>query len=372
MPESPAPAQLFYSYSHKDERFREQLETHLSILRRQRLISEWHDRKIDAGTEWKDAIDDHLKAASIILLLVTADFLASDYCYDVELRYAMERHQKGKARVIPVILQPCDWQTSSLAGLQALPKDGKPVTKWQNRNDAWLNVAQGIRAVLYAMKPVAASAPVELGATSNANYAESFDGVCKGEIDIISHPIAPEGPVLRQSIWSRWFRRIVVAVAGLIIASFLLFTFALRALPAYTKLDSASPSDLPPALSQEDQDNQDQAKNSETKGWTPVKLKLSWDTNQTFMARQFDYVIQGDHRMAGSVVWLDKGRKQVSRGRQGQSTSKYLICFTVPVNATGKAFALLRIELPNELEGQINEEDALRPEAASVERSPCK
>lgn len=164
MPERPA-AQLFYSYSHKDEKLRERLEVHLAALKREGLISSWHDRKIGAGTEWKDAIDDHLKATNIILLLISADFLASDYCYDVELRYAMERHQKGEARVIPVILQPCDWHTSSFANLQALPKDGKPITKWPNRNDAFVNIAAGIRKALDDMgqRGSPATVPKQLG-----------------------------------------------------------------------------------------------------------------------------------------------------------------------------------------------------------------
>jgi tetratricopeptide (TPR) repeat protein len=147
-----APAQLFYSYSHKDEKLLDRLAVHLSALKREGLISEWHDRKIGAGHEWKGAIDDHLKAAEIILLLVSADFLASDYCFDIELGYAMERHNKGEARVIPVILQPCDWHTSSFAKLQALPKEGKPITKWSNRNDAFVNIAAGIRNALKEMR----------------------------------------------------------------------------------------------------------------------------------------------------------------------------------------------------------------------------
>lgn len=150
-PSPSIPANLFYSYSHKDEKLRDRLEVHLTTLKREGLISGWHDRKIGAGTEWKDAIDDNLKAASIILLLVSADFLASDYCYDVELKYAMESHQKGQARVIPVILQPCDWNTSIFAKLQALPKNAKPVIKWKPRDDGFLNVVEGIRKALQDM-----------------------------------------------------------------------------------------------------------------------------------------------------------------------------------------------------------------------------
>ena len=148
-PPSPGvPAQLFYSYSHKDEKLRDQLETHLSTLKRENRISGWHDRRITAGTEWKGEINEHLKNSSVILLLVTANFLASDYCHDVELRYAMEQHEQGNARVIPVILRPCDWKTTSFASLQALPTDGKPVISWKTRDDAFLNVVEGVRKAL--------------------------------------------------------------------------------------------------------------------------------------------------------------------------------------------------------------------------------
>jgi tetratricopeptide (TPR) repeat protein len=151
-PPSPGvPAQLFYSYSHQDENLRDQLARHLSALTREKLISGWYDREMTAGTKWKGEIDDHLKAASIILLLVSSDFLASDYCNDVELQCALERDKNGKARVIPVILRPCDWQNSAFSHLQALPKNAKPVTRWSNRDEAWLSVVEGIRDALKTM-----------------------------------------------------------------------------------------------------------------------------------------------------------------------------------------------------------------------------
>jgi tetratricopeptide (TPR) repeat protein len=165
---SPAvPAQLFFSYSHKDKVLRDQLETHLSTLKREHLISAWHDRQITAGTEWKGEIDDNLKSARIILLLVTANFLSSDYCNDVELRYAMKRHQKGEARVIPVILRPCDWKTAIFAKLQALPTDGKPVISWTNRDEAFLSVAEGIRIALKEMGSGGSLAATEKQETSS-------------------------------------------------------------------------------------------------------------------------------------------------------------------------------------------------------------
>jgi internalin A len=138
---------LFYSYSHKDEGLRNELETHLKLLQRQGLIETWHDRKIEAGAEWKEKIDDNLERADIILLLVSADFIASDYCYEKEMKRALERHEKKEARVIPVIVRDVNWRIAEFAKLQALPKDGLAVTKWADKDSAWRNVSEGIERV---------------------------------------------------------------------------------------------------------------------------------------------------------------------------------------------------------------------------------
>ena len=111
---------LFCSYSHQDEQLRDELAKHLSVLRRQGVIKEWHDRRIGAGTEWKGAIDKELNDADVILLLVSSDFVASDYCFDVEMKRAMARHHSGEARVIPVILRPVAWEGLPFAKLQFL------------------------------------------------------------------------------------------------------------------------------------------------------------------------------------------------------------------------------------------------------------
>jgi TIR domain-containing protein len=139
--------EVFISYSHNDQRYRNRLEIQLALLRREGLISIWHDRDINAGTEWKKQIDEHLNNADIILLLVSPDFLASDYCYNHEMERAMEKHSAGEALVIPVILRPCDWHKAPFGKLQALPTDGKPITGrgWRNLDEAFLNVTQGIR-----------------------------------------------------------------------------------------------------------------------------------------------------------------------------------------------------------------------------------
>ncbi len=124
MDESRQAVRLFYSYSHKDETLRNELETHLKLLQRQGLIETWHDRQIEAGDEWKQKIDENLERADIILLLISSDFIASDYCYDKEMGRAMERHSQKEARVIPVIVRDVNWRIAPFAELQALPKDG--------------------------------------------------------------------------------------------------------------------------------------------------------------------------------------------------------------------------------------------------------
>jgi TIR domain/CHAT domain len=148
MSQVPGAVEVFFSYAHKDERLRNQLEDHLSNLKRQDVITGWHDRKIAAGTEWKGQIDSRLESARIILLLVSANFLASDYCYDIELKRALERHEAGEARVIPIILRPCDWHTAPFGKLQALPTDTKPVTEWSSRDRAFHDISTGIRKVV--------------------------------------------------------------------------------------------------------------------------------------------------------------------------------------------------------------------------------
>ena len=143
---------VVFSYSHKDEELRDQLETHLKLLQRQGVISTWNDRKIIGGENWAGVIDDNFKRADLILLLVSADFIASDYCYEIEMKTALEREEKGEAKVVPVILQPCQWQKAPFGKLQALPKDGKPVAKWGNRAEALTKVADGIEKVVAELR----------------------------------------------------------------------------------------------------------------------------------------------------------------------------------------------------------------------------
>ena len=133
------------SYAHRDERLQDELAKHLSPLRRSALIETWYDRRIIPGDLLRNAIDDHLATADLVLVLISPDFINSDYCYQREMRTALQRHHKGQARVIPIILRPVDWQGTPIGCLLATPKDGKPVTTWHRRDDALLDIATTIR-----------------------------------------------------------------------------------------------------------------------------------------------------------------------------------------------------------------------------------
>ena len=136
---------LFISYSHADESYRKQLETQLSILERNNIISSWKDREIIPGQEWEDEIDKNLENAGIVILLVSPDFLDSDYCYEMEMKRAIEKHNSGDATVVPIIIRPCDWKETPFSKLHVLPKDAKAVSIWDNPDEAWLNVVTGLK-----------------------------------------------------------------------------------------------------------------------------------------------------------------------------------------------------------------------------------
>lgn len=139
----------FISYSHRDTGALERLHVHLAALRREGRIQAWFDREILAGDELDEEISRELEAASIFLLLVSPDFIASDYCVEQEMRRALERHEAGKARVVPVIIEPCDWKSmQQLRQLKALPADGVPISEWANANTAYLNIVQELRRII--------------------------------------------------------------------------------------------------------------------------------------------------------------------------------------------------------------------------------
>ncbi len=157
------------------------------------MIKEWYDREIGAGEEWRNVIDDRLGAADIILLLVSPDFIASDYCWSNEIARAMERYDRGETHVIPIIVRPVDWSRAPFRRLQALPKNGKPITLWVNRDVAWLDVATGIGKVAEAL---ASGLPVE--PLSRGTYQEPL-AVAEALASGLPVERAPSGPSILPS-----------------------------------------------------------------------------------------------------------------------------------------------------------------------------
>jgi hypothetical protein len=192
--------EIFFSYAHEDEVLRDELAKHLKLLERQGIIKAWHDRNITAGEEWKTAINTNLESAEIILLLVSADFLASDYCYDIEMKRALERHECNQARVIPIILRPVDWHQSPFSKLVALPTDGKAITTWLNQDEAFTNIVKGLRKVIDQLKgmlldsspvtektsmtPKPAENPSEMSQTNTGNSTGFQINVSGGTVNI--------------------------------------------------------------------------------------------------------------------------------------------------------------------------------------------
>jgi hypothetical protein len=181
--------ETFISYSHQDNDLRQEFEAHLALLRRQALLAAWHDRMIAPGDNWKGHVDSRLNRAELVLLLVSADFLASDYCYDCEMKRALERHKGGEARVIPILLRPCDWKTSELGGLHSLPRDGVPVTTWRNRDEAWVDVVEGLRSALLLHEIVrpessTARAPSQSEKRPFVHTSQTADGILQSMLPL--------------------------------------------------------------------------------------------------------------------------------------------------------------------------------------------
>jgi tetratricopeptide (TPR) repeat protein len=148
MPTDPTGAKkIFYCYAHEDKALRDELELHLGVLKRLGLITTWYDREILPGVEWAREIDTHLNTSDIVLLLVSPNFISSDYCYCIEMHQAIERHKSGETVVIPIILRPVTWEETPIGELQALPSDKKPITRWPDRDEAFYDVVKGVREV---------------------------------------------------------------------------------------------------------------------------------------------------------------------------------------------------------------------------------
>lgn len=142
------PFAVFYSYAREDAKLLDEFSSHLASMKRENWIEEWFDGDILPGHSWSEHIKDRLRRADIIVFLVSADFIRSEYCWMTELQFALRARKQGVVEVVPVIIRPVDWRRTPLGELHALPSEAKPVTEWVLRDTAWTNVAEGMRRLV--------------------------------------------------------------------------------------------------------------------------------------------------------------------------------------------------------------------------------
>lgn len=163
-----APVNIFVSYSHKDTSSREKLETHLAALKREGVTT-WFDGDLNAGDTLNTNIARELRQAQIFVALLSPDYLASNYCWNLEFDRAMSRRSRGLVHVIAVVVKPCDWKATRAARFKLLPTDGKPVTAWRPADKAYLDIAAGIRRVVEAVRRDASSPASKRPGTKSTN-----------------------------------------------------------------------------------------------------------------------------------------------------------------------------------------------------------
>ncbi len=146
------PIEVFISYSYRDADLYEELLKHLALLKRQRVIHGWNNHEIPPGSEWWREISPYVDTANLVLVLVSADLITSEYVWGEEMHRAIARQEAGEAQVIPIILKPVDWTNTPIGELQALPRNAEPITLWDNRDEAFLDVVRGIRAAVERMR----------------------------------------------------------------------------------------------------------------------------------------------------------------------------------------------------------------------------
>jgi len=223
---------LFFSYARQDRGLRDKLEEHLSNLKYRGLISTWHIREIGAGEDWQQQVDIHLESAHIILLLISSSFMASQYCYSMEMTRAMERHQQGKARVIPVLLRPVLFTGAPFAMLKMLPSNGKPVANWRNRDSAFVDIALGIERVVLREGMTGKSRasgqlapPLPLGASQQPTTPGGHQAGWPPQYQLTPVPPPPRrrrGVLVSLTLGGLSLLLLGIVVAGLV---FTLFTF---------------------------------------------------------------------------------------------------------------------------------------------------
>lgn len=173
----------FISYSHKDEKYLERLKVHITQLQREHLVESWTDQEIHAGAALDKTINDQLQASELFIALLSPDYIASNYCYEKEFEKALEMQSQGSLHIVPVIVEPCEWQNTPLAAFKALPKDGKAISLWQNENTAFLDVTTQLRNFLSGnfesenLQPEQINSVTSSGMLSRIKIKKDFDTI---------------------------------------------------------------------------------------------------------------------------------------------------------------------------------------------------
>jgi hypothetical protein len=157
---------IFVSYSHVDAAAQGRLQIHLAALKREG-VETWFDGDMDAGDALDPGVARALRQAHIFIALLSPDYLASHYCWNIEYRRAVNRRARGTIRIVAAVVRPCDWKASRAAGFKLLPRDGRPVTRWRSADEAYLNIAEGIRGVVTTLRRELASANLKSAAASS-------------------------------------------------------------------------------------------------------------------------------------------------------------------------------------------------------------
>jgi hypothetical protein len=178
----------FVSYSHQDEQYVKTLRKHLALIEREGLIDFWYDREILAGAVLDSDIEEQLETCDLFLAIISPDFISSNYCYEVETSRALARHLEGTMRLVPIIVEPCEWKRTPLKDLKGLPKDNKPVSDWKNPNTAFLDIATELRRILEAKRqtnPTTATLEIhaEKSVVKTPRVKRTFDAIDRADFN---------------------------------------------------------------------------------------------------------------------------------------------------------------------------------------------
>lgn len=189
------PVKIFISYTQADESYKNELTIQLKLLKMQKLVEAWSDQEILPGQEWDAEIKEQLDEAEVILFLVSTDFLVSDYVNDVEIKKALERYDKGEVIIIPIVVRPTQFSGFEISKFQALPAKAKPISQWDDKDNAWLDVSNGIKKVIQSIQKKNNTKEEKLPAENNIIHSTSNHASVSGKNNTTIQDLNVQGDV---------------------------------------------------------------------------------------------------------------------------------------------------------------------------------